>query len=1097
MLIKRQDYLPASIVSEIQSIKGIPADQLEPALAFDDDLDFWALYRKRLEARGKKTDGWHVKNSDWVELADEDLQRKLDELEGKRLEAEQEQERQRKFKQYFRLLKLHSLQVFWSSEHERPKRSSSTGERTSASRESQNPVLLEETEDFDAEDPMAALANAPGADMDEMRLAEETHKQKILEELMAQRGELDLSALEAEVDNATLLVPRKTEPQEADEPTVGFVKRRNSEFRVPTDISSATKADAAAVGTERARQRNKAASTSNQLGSKTAVNAMGASSISFKRDKMTEGKRRKSYQGQVPKFSGRRSNANLSQGSRRSSVQRDYGLIEEEENDELGDTVSVTEKLKPLKGGGKTFAELQEEQRGSSKFLMKRNRRMSEAVSEVARPEKLAPPVARNRGPSFAERLAAAGIAVPNSVLAVEVQAERERSRISNRRGLLQVDVSQDASNMTSTQNLANRRYNMVETQKPSFALPPHLRSRRRGASRQASVTPPAVEESNVRERFPEDEDEGTDENDELNGKAAVQETPAAIPVVAIVPPEPSAEPAPLQQALAPREELAVSDPAPDGAAKAPPEPPEDAERTVAEVPEPASTEPSASESDLPSADSLESGEAHGFPDGGSSAGSASTPSSESFSSTPARTRTASPDPLTTAPSSPLPPHSRQASPARHSPPSPPPPPPPQPQAPAAAPKGQTFGRDLRGDLERSKAIAAAMRQQEREGSSAAGDELQEAAAAAARGGSVFEPEVSASQPKTKLEKNAWDLLKDAYRILEGEGSWSVDGRQDLSSALQSAWSSTGMAGKTFNIENILEALFRLLKHGAWREKCEASKAILYLYRTFEKDIPDALDRVLLPQLEFLTDADWRVRAQLCANMGAYSIRHPDVVFSLVCRLNDRVEAVQRAAKYSLAAFGICSKQTLRLAMTRLGMLHSEPEYSPRTLMLEVLLERAAALGRPAPYLDPAILLWLAKQPREIAGPPMDQRPSSTLATLVLPPIRREGRSGPATPGPDGPNASAAAGTAGAAADEGVGQGHEPEHDGSGGGGGGEGFWRRSRAGSAFGGGSVAAGEADARPPGMVPAHLPIPSACRASNLVSASLRGGKRAAIV
>jgi hypothetical protein len=92
---------------------------------------------------------------------------------------------------------------------------------------------------------------------------------------------------------------------------------------------------------------------------------------------------------------------------------------------------------------------------------------------------------------------------------------------------------------------------------------------------------------------------------------------------------------------------------------------------------------------------------------------------------------------------------------------------------------------------------------------------------------------------------------------------------------------------------NILEVLFRIMKHGYWKEKCEASKAVLYLFRTFDMDLKDPVETIILPQLEFLSDPDWQFRAQLCTNLSGYAINHPDVLFSLICRLNDRVDAVK------------------------------------------------------------------------------------------------------------------------------------------------------------------------------------------------------------
>jgi hypothetical protein len=95
------------------------------------------------------------------------------------------------------------------------------------------------------------------------------------------------------------------------------------------------------------------------------------------------------------------------------------------------------------------------------------------------------------------------------------------------------------------------------------------------------------------------------------------------------------------------------------------------------------------------------------------------------------------------------------------------------------------------------------------------------------------------------------------------------------------------------NLTNIVEVLFRLMKHGYWNEKCEASKALLYLYRTFERDFGDPFVNLIIPQLELTNDESWQFRAQCCTNLAGYNIYHPDIIFTLICRLNDKIEIVR------------------------------------------------------------------------------------------------------------------------------------------------------------------------------------------------------------
>ncbi|KAJ3412758.1 hypothetical protein HDV05_000279 [Chytridiales sp. JEL 0842] len=109
-------------------------------------------------------------------------------------------------------------------------------------------------------------------------------------------------------------------------------------------------------------------------------------------------------------------------------------------------------------------------------------------------------------------------------------------------------------------------------------------------------------------------------------------------------------------------------------------------------------------------------------------------------------------------------------------------------------------------------------------------------------------------------EKNAWDLFDEAIKTLEGESPEVDVGdiRQELKKVMGKYWF-PGLGGRQVNLENMVEVLLYVMKQGTWQEKCDASKAILYLFKTFNLDLKDPLHTMVLPQLYFLNDPNWQV----------------------------------------------------------------------------------------------------------------------------------------------------------------------------------------------------------------------------------------------
>ncbi|KAJ3232785.1 WD repeat-containing protein 87 [Chytriomyces hyalinus] len=196
--------------------------------------------------------------------------------------------------------------------------------------------------------------------------------------------------------------------------------------------------------------------------------------------------------------------------------------------------------------------------------------------------------------------------------------------------------------------------------------------------------------------------------------------------------------------------------------------------------------------------------------------------------------------------------------------------------------------------------------------------------------GHHFEPD---AQTKVMYQR-AWSLLEIAQEnsstavpeVVEGENvlqtaSTEKSSKEALLEEVTTKDWFPGLGGKEVNLPNIFAVITKVMHHGYWREKCEASKAMLYLYHTFEKDLPNAFQDVILPQLDLLNDERWEVRGQLATNLAAYRINHPEIMLALISRLNDKSEAVRRAVKNALATFGVSSKESLRNAMIELHMI--------------------------------------------------------------------------------------------------------------------------------------------------------------------------------
>ena len=70
-----------------------------------------------------------------------------------------------------------------------------------------------------------------------------------------------------------------------------------------------------------------------------------------------------------------------------------------------------------------------------------------------------------------------------------------------------------------------------------------------------------------------------------------------------------------------------------------------------------------------------------------------------------------------------------------------------------------------------------------------------------------------------------------------------------------------------------------------------------------------------------IKDKNWKVRAQLCYNLGAFQWNHKEIVLALICALADQDPEVKEAAQSSLYSLGYNSRGKMMRAMIQVGLI--------------------------------------------------------------------------------------------------------------------------------------------------------------------------------
>ncbi|KAJ3144217.1 WD repeat-containing protein 87 [Geranomyces variabilis] len=197
----------------------------------------------------------------------------------------------------------------------------------------------------------------------------------------------------------------------------------------------------------------------------------------------------------------------------------------------------------------------------------------------------------------------------------------------------------------------------------------------------------------------------------------------------------------------------------------------------------------------------------------------------------------------------------------------------------------------------------------------------------------------------------AWNLI--AVRELGVDS----DVPAELRNMMSAFWFPT-LRGKN-TLQSIVAALMQLLDVGLWLEKVEASKALLFLFKTFSNDFLDPMTVLVRPQLEHLADENWQVRGSLCTNIAQYGLRNTEIMAGFIKLLADPVEFVRVAAVKALAEFGVHNKMHLEAAMRQCGLLPSLDKGSQLDALTALLMQEQIRLFGEAKNTRALIDAWL------------------------------------------------------------------------------------------------------------------------------------------
>ncbi|ORX55460.1 hypothetical protein BCR36DRAFT_410381 [Piromyces finnis] len=165
---------------------------------------------------------------------------------------------------------------------------------------------------------------------------------------------------------------------------------------------------------------------------------------------------------------------------------------------------------------------------------------------------------------------------------------------------------------------------------------------------------------------------------------------------------------------------------------------------------------------------------------------------------------------------------------------------------------------------------------------------------------------------------------------------------------------------KKSDLNQIINNLMGITKTGLWSEKCEASKALLFIYNEFHSDLKISSSHFLLNQLELFSDDSWKVRAQMCANLIGYDYYNKECLKKVIGLLKDNNQDVRNIALQALCFYGISTKDKLNEFMKSAFKKEIKTE-KKKTLLDQILEEKINENKKEEASSSEKILYWIRK----------------------------------------------------------------------------------------------------------------------------------------
>ncbi len=137
-------------------------------------------------------------------------------------------------------------------------------------------------------------------------------------------------------------------------------------------------------------------------------------------------------------------------------------------------------------------------------------------------------------------------------------------------------------------------------------------------------------------------------------------------------------------------------------------------------------------------------------------------------------------------------------------------------------------------------------------------------------------------------------------------------------------------------IQNVLGTLVSVAYSGDQEAKLVAIDTCVAMFKTFESDIPDPINTLVIPQLGVLEDEDSVVRSRMVEAVELYGQTNRQILVALLRKLSDPDFDVRLKTLKALQIFNIDSKASLRQAMIEHHLIRTPSPLPPIKPWLDV-----------------------------------------------------------------------------------------------------------------------------------------------------------------